>query len=505
MRSNGRCGWRNVAPAAVCGMVVVISLTLFIRYLLGQPSVRFEIVALASGVTLPTAVQWGLPKFAILHARGFEAEFLDVESLLVRGPGREVTIQIPHQRVRLEANLSRGNEGPSFQATVDGNMGEGSDVSLPSGSRLDAAGFDPRLGPTVVISVPPLSEAQVLLRASKLRFLEVNRMRLATAEAPDWIQSEESVAIDPVSSGLRLITAKILPIKTRDGASRKLRISFVRGDGGGRLFHAVDRQDNGLHVSGVITLARSRNPVIRVNERPISWQPTGIAYDTKIDLIEGKISSLDVVRSPEGGAWLLDVRFNGLARSIVVGNTELVPTRLQAWIYGSLLQATAAGLAGLLAISILAVIIKVTAKKVIDLAFTGIPEDFAMNDRRSYNVNVSGDNVVINIGDVVRDVVNTVGGDISKSEAGAQVKELLEALVGAMSSMAPAVDPRLAQQLANDVKALSSELTQKVPRKKWYELSLEGIKEAAAAAGEIGKPMMEIAMRLAELLSESGG
>jgi len=38
------------------------------------------------------------------------------------------------------------------------------------------------------------------------------------------------------------------------------------------------------------------------------------------------------------------------------------------------------------------------------------------------------------------------------------------------------------------------------PRRKWYELSLEGIKEAALAVGEIAKPIVDTVAKLGPLL-----
>ena len=41
---------------------------------------------------------------------------------------------------------------------------------------------------------------------------------------------------------------------------------------------------------------------------------------------------------------------------------------------------------------------------------------------------------------------------------------------------------------------------ERAPRKKWYEASLEGIKETALAVGEIAKPVLTIAEKLSQLL-----
>ena len=62
------------------------------------------------------------------------------------------------------------------------------------------------------------------------------------------------------------------------------------------------------------------------------------------------------------------------------------------------------------------------------------------------------------------------------------------------------VNPTKIQQMAGDLKTLSDEMVKAEPRRKWYELSLEGIKEAAKAIGEIGKPVIETVTKLIPLL-----
>ncbi len=60
-----------------------------------------------------------------------------------------------------------------------------------------------------------------------------------------------------------------------------------------------------------------------------------------------------------------------------------------------------------------------------------------------------------------------------------------------------------AQQFADmveDVATLTSEAGRESPRKKQYQLSLEGIKEAAVTLGEIAKPVLAVAEKLAPLL-----
>lgn len=58
-----------------------------------------------------------------------------------------------------------------------------------------------------------------------------------------------------------------------------------------------------------------------------------------------------------------------------------------------------------------------------------------------------------------------------------------------------------AEQVARDLETLTAEATSKEPRRKWWELSIEGLKDAAKNIGEIGKPVLELATRIVAILS----
>ena len=112
-----------------------------------------------------------------------------------------------------------------------------------------------------------------------------------------------------------------------------------------------------------------------------------------------------------------------------------------------------------------------------------------------------GDNVTFN-GDFV------VGKEIQNSFNKAQqavgiqdeLKGLLEQLALAVAPVAEALPSDKAKQLAQDLSTFTSEVTSENPRHKWWELSLEGIKEAALAAGEVGKTALDLAAKVAPLL-----
>lgn len=57
-----------------------------------------------------------------------------------------------------------------------------------------------------------------------------------------------------------------------------------------------------------------------------------------------------------------------------------------------------------------------------------------------------------------------------------------------------------AEQVANDMLALTNEITIENPRRRCWELSVEGLKEAASAVGEIGKPVLALLGKLVPLM-----
>ena len=54
--------------------------------------------------------------------------------------------------------------------------------------------------------------------------------------------------------------------------------------------------------------------------------------------------------------------------------------------------------------------------------------------------------------------------------------------------------------MGKNIKKLSEEIAEPEPDRKWYELSIEGLKEAAVAVGEIGIPIIETLKKLGEIL-----
>ena len=107
-------------------------------------------------------------------------------------------------------------------------------------------------------------------------------------------------------------------------------------------------------------------------------------------------------------------------------------------------------------------------------------------------------NVVV--ADIIRDSVNRV----NESKLNNEIKTLMAQLTKQVAAASTATEQDLAEGMVRDLKTLSEEITSPRPRRKWYELSLAGIKEAAEKIGEFGIPILETVSRLLPLLASLG-
>jgi hypothetical protein len=116
------------------------------------------------------------------------------------------------------------------------------------------------------------------------------------------------------------------------------------------------------------------------------------------------------------------------------------------------------------------------------------------------NINASGQGNIINIAKYMTDVSNTVNRNVEQSSASSEVKELIKSLASEVTAVGPKIDPALAEQMGKNLEALSKEVNSAKPQKKWYDVSLDGLKEAAQAVGELGAPILQTVSKLIPLL-----
>jgi len=125
-----------------------------------------------------------------------------------------------------------------------------------------------------------------------------------------------------------------------------------------------------------------------------------------------------------------------------------------------------------------------------------------MNDK-SQKINFAGaQNVSVgNINQVAADTINNAFNTVAQSSAPQDLKAELEKLNQAVAEMVKLLPEEKQREVAQDLKTLTDEATSSSPRKKWYELSAEGLIEAAKAVGEAATPVITAAKAVLALLA----
>jgi hypothetical protein len=124
-----------------------------------------------------------------------------------------------------------------------------------------------------------------------------------------------------------------------------------------------------------------------------------------------------------------------------------------------------------------------------------------MHDK-SQDINFAGaQNISIgDINQVAADTISNAFNKVSQSSASEELKVELEKLNKAVTEMVKLLPEEKQREVAQDLKTLTDEATSSSPRKKWYELSAEGLIGAAKAVGEIATPVITTAKAVLALL-----
>ncbi len=120
-------------------------------------------------------------------------------------------------------------------------------------------------------------------------------------------------------------------------------------------------------------------------------------------------------------------------------------------------------------------------------------------------------------GDMANDHINiNAGGDVAfaKDQAFAQINKTitesanrpetletkLKDLSDAVQKMTQEMPDAQAKEVIQDLQTLTEEAAKDAPRKKWYDLSGQGIVDAAMAVGVAGKPVIDLTREVMRLL-----
>lgn len=114
-------------------------------------------------------------------------------------------------------------------------------------------------------------------------------------------------------------------------------------------------------------------------------------------------------------------------------------------------------------------------------------EELNMNTK-TINNTISGStiNAPVAMAENIQNSFNT----ISEGSAPEEIKQMMEKLLSEISEAGVAFGGQ-SEMVSKDAASLSQEVASEKPRRKWYELSIEGLKEAAKAVGEVGEPILK--------------
>ncbi len=113
-----------------------------------------------------------------------------------------------------------------------------------------------------------------------------------------------------------------------------------------------------------------------------------------------------------------------------------------------------------------------------------------------------GDGAVIHGDFVVANSIKDSFNKIESAKLSGDLKKSLKELTVAVGKMSEKLKKDEAQETARNLETLVLEATSEKPRRKWWELSIEGLKEAAINIGEVGKPVIELATQVALILAD---
>ncbi|MCF0065682.1 hypothetical protein MUK70_11425 [Dyadobacter chenwenxiniae] len=121
----------------------------------------------------------------------------------------------------------------------------------------------------------------------------------------------------------------------------------------------------------------------------------------------------------------------------------------------------------------------------------------------SKHINVHNENspgAITNVADYMADVTNHVNQQLGSANSPTELKELVIQLSERIAALSSDIDTKTAETLGKDVKALSEELASTTPRKSWFSMAIESIKNVVVPLGEIAKPVLETIAKLTPLL-----
>ncbi|HEV7645223.1 MAG TPA: hypothetical protein VGO50_14865 [Pyrinomonadaceae bacterium] len=119
-----------------------------------------------------------------------------------------------------------------------------------------------------------------------------------------------------------------------------------------------------------------------------------------------------------------------------------------------------------------------------------------VNDQKVINYGTMGD-----VNQVVADSISNSFNKVEKSGASDELKQKFKELNDQVAEMLKAMPAEKHEDVAKDLEVLTEEAASKEPRKKWYDLSAEGLIAAATAVGAAAAPVITTVKTILALLA----
>ncbi len=250
-------------------------------------------------------------------------------------------------------------------------------------------------------------------------------------------------------------------------------------------FYKYD-SNRGLHIIGAGTFGA-----------PVKEQMPGIPLQynlLKFDPEEGTITVETRKKEKSDGAWSADARWGDKNNPVPRYTIQLKPTTIEVdSSYPGIREKTKR--AG-----------KYSEERISNVIHI-YGSDVTIGNSKKEIKNMSktikfGNGATVSGNVVIADKIKESFNNVDSSNAPDELKKLLKELATAVDSMCKELPEEKAEQVTDDLQALTKEATKEKPREKWWELSVEGIKEASESVGEIGKTSLVILKELIPFLEE---
>jgi hypothetical protein len=125
-----------------------------------------------------------------------------------------------------------------------------------------------------------------------------------------------------------------------------------------------------------------------------------------------------------------------------------------------------------------------------DSEITFVEGTYVEGEMRTQNVTISGSTIHGDVNTVAAKVVHDSFQRIEAAARDDDLKVALKSLTEAVTEMLKALPQGKQEEAARDLEALVQEAVSPTPRRKWYELSAEGLLEAARTVGDMAGPVI---------------